>query len=263
MHPRHPRAAAAAERRATRVLARLELASRDLRGALAAALLATGGLAVAAEPADIEIGDGLCPAPLASADFGDGTLEGWSAREFARGARYEIVEDGAGARVLLGTSEGGAALLWREHRVELAQTPLLEWRWRVDTPLEGERADERTRAGDDFAARVYVLADEGLLPWKARSLTYVWTSKVPAGTVWTSPYAKNARLIALADADALDPDGGAWRCERRDVAADFARAFGEPARALAAQAVMVDADNGGGTAAARFAGLRFVMGGDS
>lgn len=148
------------------------------RTVAASVLLALVALPAGVVRADGEVaapvGDGMCAAPLAAADFGDGTLAGWSEREFARGTAYRIVDD-AGRRVLEGRSEGGATLLWTRARVTLDATPILEWRRRVDVPVTLARgsgpADERSRRGDDFAARVHVVADAGLAPWKARSVS--------------------------------------------------------------------------------------------
>lgn len=46
------------------------------------------------------------------------------------------------------------ALLARPLAVDLARTPVLCWRWRIEAPLK--TADMSTRQGDDYAARVYL-----------------------------------------------------------------------------------------------------------
>src|SRR5215471_18725264 len=46
------------------------------------------------------------------------------------------------------------ALLARPLAINLARTPMLCWRWRIDAPVA--TADLTKREGDDFAARVYV-----------------------------------------------------------------------------------------------------------
>ena len=46
------------------------------------------------------------------------------------------------------------ALLARPVAIDLAATPILCWRWRIDAPLQG--ADMTRKSGDDYAARVYL-----------------------------------------------------------------------------------------------------------
>ena len=50
------------------------------------------------------------------------------------------------------------ALLARPVEIDLAKTPILCWRWRVDAPLKA--ADLATKSGDDYAARVYLSRHE-------------------------------------------------------------------------------------------------------
>ncbi|MFB1031822.1 MAG: DUF3047 domain-containing protein, partial [Thauera sp.] len=51
-------------------------------------------------------------------------------------------------------AERSMALLGRPLDIDLEATPHLCWLWRVDAPLA--TADMRTKAGDDYAARVYL-----------------------------------------------------------------------------------------------------------
>ena len=105
--------------------------------------------------------------------FSAGGLEGWQVRHFEGETRYRIVEDG-GTKVLEALSEAGASSLYLEREIDLAARPVLEWRWRVEAPLGVP--DERVRAGDDFAARVYVVAPgEGLFALPV-AISYVWSA---------------------------------------------------------------------------------------
>lgn len=140
---------------------------------------------------------------------------------------------------------------------------LLAWRWRLDRPLPG--ADLRTKAGDDAALKVCALFDlplEALPFWErqklrlARTLSgedlpaavlcYVWDPALPAGTLLPNAYTPRLRWIVLrGQGEAL----ATWQDEKRDLAADFARAFGDESPTLPplkALAVGADADNTGG-----------------
>lgn len=164
------------------------------------------------------------------------------------------------------------ALLGRPLAVDLARTPILCWQWRVDAPLA--TADMTTKAGDDYAARVYVsfaippaqmsFATRAKLSI-ARSiwgdhvpdaaLNYVWDNRHPVGTLRDNAYTDRTRMLVLQSGAAA---AGRWVRERRDVRADFRRAFGELDGRLTGIAVAADTDNTGEEAHAGFADFRFV-----
>lgn len=171
-----------------------------------------------------------------------------------------------------GNADKSMALLARPLTIDLAATPVLCWRWRIDAPVAA--ADMRTKKGDDYAARVYVAFD---IPNDALSgstklklsiarrlfgaavpdaaLNYVWDNRNPVGTRIRSAYTDRAHLVV---AETGSGRAGRWVTERADVAADFARAFpnvpGKPIQI----AVAVDTDNTGSSARGAFADLHFV-----
>jgi len=154
--------------------------------------------------------------------------------------------------------------------VDLARTPVLRWRWRV---VEGlEVADERSREGDDFAARVSVLfpfepEHAGWLETLGRGVTerlyereipgsalyFVWTDRIEPGTVWENPYTPSVMMRAVARGDT-----GGWRSEAVDVARSFREAFGRDAPTPAAVGVMTDSDNQCARAVALYADFHFT-----
>lgn len=169
-------------------------------------------------------------------------------------------------------AEKSMALLARPVDVDLDRTPMLCWRWRVAAPLQ--TADMTTKAGDDYAARVYLsfavppdtLGLGTRLALKlARALrgnqvpdaavNYVWDNTHTVGTWQANAYTDRARMLVLRTGSA---DAGRWVTERRDVAADFAKAFGHAPRRLTGVAVASDTDNTGETAHAGFAEFAFV-----
>lgn len=164
------------------------------------------------------------------------------------------------------------ALLGRPLEVDLSRTPILCWQWRVDAPLV--TADMKTKAGDDYAARLYVsfaipsaqmgfgtrmklsLARSiwgGQVPDAA--LNYVWDNKHPVGTFADNAYTERSRMVVLRSGAGV---AGRWVRERRDVRADFRRAFGELDGRVSGIAVAADTDNTGEEAHAGFADFRFV-----
>jgi hypothetical protein len=72
------------------------------------------------------------------------------------------------------------------------------------------------------------------------TLMYVWDSKLPVGTVVVNPRSDRIRKIVV---DSGPAELRRWREHRRNLAADFRLAFGEPPGPLTSMAVMTDSDN--------------------
>jgi hypothetical protein len=84
------------------------------------------------------------------------------------------------------------------------------------------------------------------------TLCFVWDPSWPADTVIPNVYTRRVRYITLGQS------GSGWQSIRRDLRADFLRAFGEESAtvpALRAVAVGADADNTGGRSVAYIADL--------
>ena len=149
----------------------------------------------------------------------------------------------------------------------------LAWSWRVDLP--NPAADLRTRAGDDTAVKVCLSFDLPLEqvpfferellrlartrspePLPAATLCWVWGTAEARGSVLPNPFSRRVRYIVLRGT----ADGtGRWLDEQRDVAADWALAFGDESAQVppvTAVAVAGDADNTGGRSVAFVSGLR-------
>ena len=153
--------------------------------------------------------------------FSAGDLQDWQTKSFMGETHYTF-DNQSGQPALFADSRGTASGLYREIRVDLQRTPWLNWSWRVNKVLSG--LDERTKAGDDYPARVYVVVSGGAAFWKTRSLVYVWSSNQPVGATWNNPYTSNARIMALRSAT---KDAGRWVNEKRNIRADFRQLFGE------------------------------------
>jgi len=178
--------------------------------------------------------------------------------------RFSLVEL-EGRRVLRVESAGGYANLVHPLDGAAAGATTLQWRWRLDQPLA--RADLRQREGDDAAMKVCVLFDLPLAsvpfverqllrlarsrsaePLPSATLCYVWDTSLPTGSLLPNAYTRRLRWLVLRGSG--EPLA-AWREERRDLRADFLRAFGDEARQIppiSAVAVGADADNTGGQA---------------
>lgn len=178
----------------------------------------------------------------------------------------------AGEFAIEAHAHASMALLARPIHIDLASTPILCWRWRIDAPIAV--ADLREKSGDDYAARVYVAfrIPPGSMTWATRSklalartvfgadvpdaaLNYVWDNRHPIGTVTPNAYTERAMMIVTRSGAA---DAGRWVSERRDVLADIRSAFGAGSFTPMLLAVASDGDDTGSSAHAGFARLRFV-----
>lgn len=167
-----------------------------------------------------------------------------------RATRFSVVGDD-GTAVLLAASERAAAALW--HRVDLPRgtAATVSWRWKIAEALS-DTGREREKAGDDYAARFFVVFDGEPFSRRARALCYVWAAGEPVGSVYRNPFFSNVVTIVLQSGNERV---GRWIREERDFLRDFEAAFGEPPREVSAVAVMVDTDNTESRATAWFADI--------
>jgi hypothetical protein len=176
-----------------------------------------------------------------------------------------------GVPALVVDSQQSMSLMARPVKLDLARTPVLCWRWRIDAPLR--QANLLEKSGDDYAARLYVslrIPPENLgfgvrtqlalgraiwgdhLPDGA--LNYVWDNRQPEGFERPNAYTDRAVMIVQRSGAA---QAGRWVAERRDIGADAHRLFGEAA-APVQLAVTADTDNTGESARAGFAQIHAV-----
>jgi hypothetical protein len=237
-----------------------------LRTLLAALALLAVATAYAAE-------DQVFAAVFSAARPGVALPAGWVPLQAANikvRTRYTLVDDN-GTTVLRADSERGASGLSRTLRINPSELPWLRWRWKISNIIEN--ADLRTKDGDDFPARIYVMFDYPIekLPFLERNklrlartlfdpnlpaatLCYVWDSKAAAETIASSAYTDRVKIIVI--------ESGASRVRQwvnieRNIASDFRAAFGEDAPPVSAIAVATDTDNTGTFATAHFGDISF------
>ena len=189
--------------------------------------------------------------PLVLAWPAPGDDQGWEIEEFEGETRYRVLERD-GRRVLEADSAATASSLYLEREIDLTVTPILEWSWRIEKPLAVD--DERIKDGDDYAARVYVVAPgEGPfgLP---RAINYVWANRSEVGESWPNPFTSKVMMVAVHSGHG---EAGTWQTYRRDVRADFLRHFGMEVDELERIAVMTDSDNCGQSARAWYGEIAF------
>ena len=170
----------------------------------------------------------------------DGDIAGWEEKVFEGRTVYETVRHN-GRTVVRATSRGTASGLYLRRRIDLDETPILRWTWRVDGTL-GD-IDERTRAGRRLQrpGLRHSLASCVPVAHPGRELR-VGGHAGQGRDVVERPYTDASRHVAVRSGDA---HVGEWVGERRDVQADFLELFGESVRYVDAVAIMTDTDNTG------------------
>lgn len=184
--------------------------------------------------------------------FSAGDLQGWESKSFAGKTEYTLVETN-GRRALRAVSRATASGIYREIAVDLKRTPFLNWSWKVNNVLEG--VNERSKSGDDYPARVYVVVSGGVFFWKTRSLNYVWSSTQPVDSSWPNAYTGNVWMLAVESGSAK---AGQWVSEKRNIREDFERLFGKEIDRIDAVAIMTDTDNSGQAATAWYGDIFFT-----
>jgi hypothetical protein len=204
-------------------------------------------------------------------DPSQATPDGWTPISFAdidTRTQYDLVRVDSSV-VVRARSDGGASGLVTKRRVDLAEYPILEWRWKVDGVVADGNA--RTKAGDDYAARLYVTFDYDdlglidrakLVALRAlgydeiptRALNYIWANRVAQETFLENAYTDWVVMVAVRSGDR---HAGTWVTQRRNVLADYRAAFGGDPPPVNGVAIMTDTDNTDGEATAYYGDILF------
>ena len=180
--------------------------------------------------------------------------------------RYSLVTE-SGITVLKAESSKSASGLIRrfdDRKVNLRETPILRWRWKVANLIKG--ADITAKEGDDYPARVYVTfhydadrAGTGMRMQYAMAkalygeypphagINYVWDGKARAGTMLPNAYTARAMMFVV---ESGSRRVGEWVEVERNVYEDYKRAFREEPPPVSGIAVMTDTDQTGESAIA-------------
>ncbi|MEO7252293.1 MAG: DUF3047 domain-containing protein, partial [Arenimonas sp.] len=230
-----------------------------------------GWLLVALLP---DVGFAAQPAPFSSAAAGAVLPAGWDIQaipKVKRQTRFDLV-DSDGRTVLRARADNAAASLRYRVDVDPDSDGQLQWRWKTERVLD--KADLATKAGDDYAARLYVFFDRqpGQMSFgdrlayalgrarygdqlPAAALCYVWDNKHPVDTVRGNPYTGFVMMVVATSGKAQQ---GEWVALQRDVVADYRRAFGTPPPRITGIAIAVDTDNTGESTVSYFGDIRLT-----
>lgn len=170
----------------------------------------------------------------------------WDEKSFEGHTSYQSASDESG-NYLSARADGAASALFLKRDIDVTQTPILSWRWRVNA-FNGAR-DHLKKDEDDFPARLYVVVREGFFPWQTLALNYVWADDKVDRESWKNPFTDKAIMVPVA----RGREGmGEWHSHRVNIVEDFKRYFGKDISEISGIALMTDADNFGGVSAADY-----------
>lgn len=180
---------------------------------------------------------------IAVSHFATEGIKGWESKNFKGTTEYRIVQED-GRTVLKAHAKGAASGLTKKLKFSPQSYRYLKWNWKVAGTITG--GNEKTKQGDDYAARLYVVFP-GRFFWQMRALNYIWANKLPKGEFVPNAFTSNAMLLAV---ESGPSKAGQWVSEERDILADYRRVFGEDPPDAGAIAIMTDTDNTGAEATA-------------
>jgi len=192
-------------------------------------------------------------------------------KKIERHTQYRLVADSGGQTVIQADSRHSASGLIRKVSIDPREFPKLSWRWKVSNVYAN--GDVKRKSGDDYPARVYITfaydpARVGFLE-KAKyetarliygetpplaALSYIWANRAPTGTTAANAYTDRVKMVVLQSGPAR---AGQWVTERRDIYADYKKAFGTEPTRISGLAIMTDSDNTGESASAWYGDIVF------
>ena len=169
-----------------------------------------------------------------------GIPQGWQGQKWGS-PKYDLtVVDNDGHHVLhlKSKDEGSTVSKDVKKKVNLKETPILEWSWKAVTLPKG--GDSRQKATDDQAVQLYVAWPRFPEAVRSRIIGYVWDTTAPVGTIVKSEKTGTITYIVLRSGAA---DLGKWVTERRNVVEDFKKIYGEEPEGPGAISVAIDSND--------------------
>ncbi len=185
-------------------------------------------------------------------------LKEWQEKVFKNKVVYVVVAE-KGEAYLSAKSDKACSGLFYRIGFKPSEFPMISWSWKVTKFPEKnhEAVPNNEKQGwiekDDYAARLYVIFPS-LHFIKTKSIEYIWDENIPEGTMMTSPYFNNIKLIVV---ESGSDNINKWVHEERNIYEDYKRAFGKPpSGSVGAIALMTDTDNTVSTAEALYKDIK-------
>ena len=175
----------------------------------------------------------------------------WKSKSFVGDTVYSVEFDKQlNQSIIRAESDNTASGLFYEERINLDKTPYLSWSWRVEKFPALD--NEKTKSGDDYAARIYIVIKDGWTPLGTKAVNYVWSQQSPLEASWPNPFAGDKAMMLAVQQGSSD---SGWVMEKRNLKEDLKRLFGKDFQYIDGIAIMTDTDNTGSSAISYYSGL--------
>ena len=193
-------------------------------------------IAAIAWAADVVVVEDWSTIPIGS----KGIPEGWRGQDWGSPAYDMTVVENSGQRMLHLKSQDEGSTISKDikGKVNLNETPILEWRWKVVTLPTG--GDSRRKETDDQAAQIYVGWPRFLQSVRSRIIGYVWDTTAPVGTIVKSQKTGTITYVVIRSGSA---GLGHWITEQRNVVDDFKKIYGDTPDNPGAISVSIDSND--------------------
>jgi DUF3047 family protein len=174
-----------------------------------------------------------------------GVPAGWTKQSWGSPQYNFVIEANSSQKVLHMQSANEGSTISRDikGKVNLKDTPLIEWSWKVVTLPKG--GDSCKKATDDQAAQVFVVWPRFPTQVRSRIIGYVWDTTEPVGTICKSEKTGTVTYVVVRSGAA---DLGKWFTERRNVIEDFRKIYGEEPENPEALSIAIDSNDTNSTA---------------
>ena len=170
-----------------------------------------------------------------------GVPEGWLGGQTWGLPQYDMtIEENEGHRVLHLRSKIESSTVRKDikGKVNLKETPILEWRWKtVALPKNG---DCRKKSADDQAAQLYVIWPRFPEAVRSQIIGYIWDTTAPAGSIVKSEKTSTVTYVVMRSGTA---DLGKWITERRNVVEDYKKIYGGQPDSPGFVSIAIDSDD--------------------
>lgn len=185
------------------------------------------------------------------AQFSKMDMKNWENKSF-EGKTFYSIKNEKEKFFLNAKSMQSASALYKKIKVNIHETPFLNWSWRINQALPA--LNEKTKIGDDYAARVYVVFKTGFTPLSAKALNYVWSSNDQSEGYWPNAYTDKAIMVPLRS---NQDETNIWKNEKINIKEDLLKYFDNPPKYIDGIAIMTDTDNSQGIASASYGDIYF------
>ena len=169
-------------------------------------------------------------------------LDKWKPLTFPKIKRHSIysIEQNEKGSVLKAESDASASGLIYRETFPIYDYPRIRWRWKAERVYA--KGDARTKSGDDYPIRLYIIFpyDPGRAGFGEKikyqaarilygedppdsALNYIWANGKHKERIIPNSYTSKALMIVTRGPD----DVGSWQIEETDILQDYREAFGK------------------------------------